>query len=80
MTLFVALDGGDADNGCSVESRPCRTIGHALAEALEGLPDHGGPRVGVLGQRLEPGADVGDGLRGQEALAGDAALGDDDER
>lgn len=36
VTLFVAVSGADANNTCTVESQPCRTIGHALTETLEG--------------------------------------------
>ena len=54
--------------------------GQGAHGALEGLPDHGRPGVGVGGQRLEPAPDVGDGRGGQQPLVGDLALGDREQR
>ncbi len=48
--------------------------------AVEGLAHDLGARVDVVGQRLEPGADLGDVVGRQQPVLVDLALGDDEER
>ena len=48
--------------------------------AFERLPDHRGPALGVVGQRVEPALDLGHRLLRQQAVGVDDSLGDDEHR